>query len=210
MFDESLFDDDAAVVPVTTRENHKAAKCHPESRHAARGLCFSCYVKQYPKAKRASCHPGRIAKTGGLCKSCVDRKLKIENPGYAERQAQNNRNWTKDNAARISEWQTDYQSIPRVRGRKSELGRSRTLAGFSLTPEDEVLILARQGGGCGVCGGESQRAYYDLDHCHETGTVRGLLCGRCNKGLGLLGDNEEAVMRALEYLRSHSKASINE
>jgi hypothetical protein len=71
-------------------------------------------------------------------------------------------------------------------------------------------ILARQGGGCGVCGGESQRAYYDLDHCHETGTVRGLLCGRCNKGLGLLGDNEEAVMRALKYLRSHSKASINE
>jgi hypothetical protein len=132
MFDESLFDDVTAISPVITRENHKAAKCHPESRHAAKGLCFSCYVKQYPKAKRASCHPGRIAKNGGLCKSCVDRKLKIENPAY------------------------------------------------------------------------------DLDHCHETGTVRGLLCGRCNKGLGLLGDNEKAVMRALEYLRSHLKASINE
>lgn len=40
-----------------------------------------------------------------------------------------------------------------------------------------------------------------LDHCHDSNEFRGWLCRKCNTGLGLLGDSEDAILRALEYLR---------
>ena len=40
-----------------------------------------------------------------------------------------------------------------------------------------------------------------LDHDHETGAFRGWLCGRCNKALGLLGDNVAGLERGIAYLR---------
>lgn len=40
-----------------------------------------------------------------------------------------------------------------------------------------------------------------IDHCHDTGRFRGLLCDRCNRGIGMLGDSAEPVQRALDYLR---------
>lgn len=41
---------------------------------------------------------------------------------------------------------------------------------------------------------------FQLDHDHVTGQFRGWLCGRCNRGIGLLGDNTHGVRLALEYL----------
>jgi Recombination endonuclease VII len=42
-----------------------------------------------------------------------------------------------------------------------------------------------------------------IDHCHETGRVRGLLCNACNRGLGLLGDTVDTLERVLLYLKKH-------
>jgi hypothetical protein len=53
-----------------------------------------------------------------------------------------------------------------------------------------------------MCGGPPNgHGGLHFDHCHETGLFRGWLCSKCNSGLGLLGDNEEALERALRYLR---------
>ena len=51
---------------------------------------------------------------------------------------------------------------------------------------------------CGKTGGPPRR--YHVDHCHETGRIRGVLCAGCNTGLGKLGDNREGLLRALDYL----------
>jgi hypothetical protein len=50
---------------------------------------------------------------------------------------------------------------------------------------------------CELCGA---RKATDLDHDHLTGKFRGWLCGRCNRGLGLLGDHLHVVVAALVYL----------
>lgn len=53
---------------------------------------------------------------------------------------------------------------------------------------------------CECCGNSDSRALC-LDHCHETKQFRGWLCNRCNRAIGQLGDNEEALKMALRYLR---------
>ena len=51
---------------------------------------------------------------------------------------------------------------------------------------------------CAICGDECLRLH--IDHNHDTGRVRGLLCGRCNTGIGLLGDSAELCTVAAYYL----------
>lgn len=192
------------------REYHKAALCHPERRHAARGMCVECYTASYPKSKRAQCHPDRLHHTHGLCRSCYEQKLRKELPGYAERHDASSRAWSELNKDRIAEASRKYQRNPRVVEARFRRARASALSRYGLTIEDEVDILGRQGGGCGICGGPSGRKQFELDHDHVTGKLRGLLCPRCNKGIGLLGDSAEGVRKALDYLTNSPARAAKE
>lgn len=75
---------------------------------------------------------------------------------------------------------------------------------FGLSKEDFFNILEKQDSKCALCnkpfvglGGN----ILHIDHCHETGRIRGLLCMPCNVGLGMLGDNEEGLAKALKYVK---------
>lgn len=64
-------------------------------------------------------------------------------------------------------------------------------------------LLARQGGRCALCRGEKPRARFGrfhIDHCHVTDRIRGLLCAKCNLGLGCLGEDTALLFRAIDYL----------
>ena len=64
---------------------------------------------------------------------------------------------------------------------------------FGITPEDYERRLAQQGGGCAVCGRAPKPGKsLHVDHDHETGYVRGLLCFKCNAALGQLDDDLDA------------------
>lgn len=184
---------------------HTRAKCHPSRTHAAKGLCFKCYQEKFnPKAKRATCHTGRLAHAKGLCRSCYDRSLKNDRPDYAERQAENSRKWHDLNKDRVKTTQREYVSQGRVKTRLRVRDREARLAAFGLTLEDEIRLLTQQNNRCPICGTKPKRQF-DIDHNHETGLFRGLICHRCNKGLGLLGDTVEGVQNALNYLLKHEK-----
>lgn len=43
-----------------------------------------------------------------------------------------------------------------------------------------------------------------VDHCHETGKLRGVLCSKCNRALGLMGDSVDNLKRAVQYLKRHN------
>ncbi|MGE3341482.1 MAG: endonuclease VII domain-containing protein [Candidatus Altimarinota bacterium] len=100
--------------------------------------------------------------------------------------------------------QTNTKKYERL---KSELRRYRR---YNLTEDDYKDLLVTQDFRCAICGVDPnnpdsglQRGFH-IDHDHVTGKVRGLLCGRCNVGIGLLGDSEENLEAAIKYLRRAS------
>ena len=72
---------------------------------------------------------------------------------------------------------------------------------YGITGEQYAEMLEAQGGVCAICGRECQsRNRLAVDHCHETGKVRGLLCAHCNRALGMLGDSVNVLTAAVRYL----------
>lgn len=69
---------------------------------------------------------------------------------------------------------------------------------------DYESMLERQGGVCAICMAPHDEVRMCVDHCHDTGRVRGLLCSGCNSAIGLFKESESAMASAIEYLRSHA------
>jgi hypothetical protein len=75
---------------------------------------------------------------------------------------------------------------------------------YGLTPEAYEALLAKAGHACEICrrkpdGTHGRRLV--IDHCHASGVVRGILCDRCNSGLGSFRDDTNALEQAAAYLR---------
>jgi len=72
---------------------------------------------------------------------------------------------------------------------------------YGISYKEYLVMLDAQGGRCAICATEnSGKRAFAVDHCHDTGAVRGLLCGNCNAGIGNLKDSKELLQRAIEYL----------
>lgn len=98
-------------------------------------------------------------------------------------------------AARMREWRHRNPEKVRAQGRRNS--RNRRLRLLGLTTEQYASMTAAQGGVCAVCQQPSDHKLgLMIDHCHDTGTVRGLLWGHCNSALGHARDNP-ATLRAL-------------
>lgn len=93
-----------------------------------------------------------------------------------------------------------YHSTGQASRVKRNMWRRHLRVKYGITPETYAALLAASPY-CGICKrefGESTKAC--LDHCHETGTVRGFLCNACNVGLGSFNDNPELLEAALLWL----------
>lgn len=97
--------------------------------------------------------------------------------------------------------------------------RKVALSAYGLTLDEYLALAEAQDECCAICGAVglasrelvsvADRKYLlAVDHCHETGQIRGLLCTRCNTLLGMARDSEEVLMAAVRYLqRSRAKAA---
>ena len=80
------------------------------------------------------------------------------------------------------------------------------LGKYGMTLDQYNSMLEEQDNTCPLC----ERTFSDLlptniDHCHDQGHVREILCQDCNKGLGWFRDNPESLRRAADYLMQHRK-----
>jgi len=75
--------------------------------------------------------------------------------------------------------------------------------GISQAQFDEML--ESQNGKCAICKADPPTGHkkrLNVDHCHQTGAVRGLLCDACNRGIGLFKDDPERLNKAISYLKT--------
>lgn len=101
--------------------------------------------------------------------------------------------WCKDcqksKRSSLDKWNRGYSAW------KAQLRKS-----FDMTPEDYFEMLESQNGVCWICEKEDGDRRLAVDHDHETGEIRGLLCRNCNVGLGHFKDSASLLARAILYL----------
>jgi hypothetical protein len=128
--------------------------------------------------------------------------------------------WRRETAmvSRQTRWARKRSADPEYRKKKAACGRAYRAAhreklnarrrgkpgdhlkrryGMSLADYD--ALLAHQGGVCAICGKKSKRRLV-VDHCHSLRKVRGLLCDKCNIGLGMFDDDIDRLRAAIAYL----------
>lgn len=104
--------------------------------------------------------------------------------------------YKKSVAGKLAEkrYQDSHKDKMKNRSQKHRLKR------YGLTPESVQELLKLQQGLCKICSKNISKKFH-IDHSHQTGKVRGLLCNNCNMGLGLFKDNEQFLLKAIEYLK---------
>lgn len=68
---------------------------------------------------------------------------------------------------------------------------------YGISKEEFDILVQEQGGKCKIC---ETLGELHIDHDHRSGNIRGLLCGNCNRGIGMFKDNTTLMAKAIEYL----------
>lgn len=111
-------------------------------------------------------------------------------------------NWNSNNKEARKNTIFKYESSKKGKMAK----RKKVLKKYGLTLENYETLYKNQEGKCAIC--ETHYEVLCVDHDHKTNKVRGLLCKSCNKGLGIFGDTENGVQKALQYLTKNTTSKI--
>lgn len=141
--------------------------------------CGGCDKEQLP----SEFHKNRAHKDGlaSQCKTCCDGRVRSER--FRERK----REYRVENLSRIKLYDKSY--------------RLKVVYGIDL--KTYAKMLKDQGEKCLICEVPRSECVKDfhVDHDHKSGKVRGLLCFKCNAGIGNLCDDVKIIERAIRYLR---------
>lgn len=84
---------------------------------------------------------------------------------------------------------------------RKEINMKNRVGRYGISVADYKAMERKQGGKCAICGDPLDKVTTRIDHDHETGEVRGLLCASCNTGIGLLKDSIDVLESAKRYLK---------
>jgi len=177
-------------------------------------LCMKCNIKK----SLDDFYRSNQAKDGKstYCKVCCreDKKIFYQNNkesiqeyvrGYRtanrEKVNANLRRYYKENAEVLkAKKKIKYDEDPQKFQKQTRAIKLKSEYGLTIAKYDIMVII--QAGRCAICAGPPVHGKrLTVDHCHVSGTVRGLLCSNCNVALGLFQEKEIIVERALKYLK---------
>lgn len=162
----------------------------------ATGLC---------RAHHRAAAQAQMAEGSKVCTVCGETKplddfgLRAERGGFKRRPR-----CRECDAARTREWKRknpDY-AIRWREANRDKWNSYRLLQQFGIVQADVDAMLKAQAGLCAICAVEMDKP--NVDHCHASGKVRGLLCRACNLALGFLQDDPDRIDRAAAYVRRHA------
>ncbi|MEV0442738.1 endonuclease VII domain-containing protein [Streptomyces spectabilis] len=146
--------------------------------------CRECAAEYYKRRQAAQGKKVRekveVPEGHKLCRTCNEIKPHSE--------------WHR-NATASDGLSTRCKACRAVQGREGHLKRQ-----YGLTEAQRDEMIAAQKGLCVIC---LKAPPAHVDHCHETGKVRGVLCFNCNSAIGKLGDDPDALRRAISYLEGN-------
>jgi hypothetical protein len=122
-----------------------------------------------------------------VCKTCLERKP-------ISKFSKNGRYY------RGSCKQCENEKIRNSEPRQEQYRRKHFFTRYGITLEQYEAQLDKQGGVCAICCNPPTTRRLCVDHNHETGEVRGLICNSCNRGLGYLKDDSRLLKAAVQYL----------
>lgn len=150
----------------------------------ARKVKYKCTRCKVIKAA-SEFHPDKRKISGrqSWCKQCMAFNSKRHYHRDPKAQVEKAKQWARENP-----------------DRRAAIKRRQRFAQYGITEQDFHVIVESQSGGCAICKRSDESLV--VDHCHKTGAVRGALCQRCNKGIGLLQDDAEILLCASKYLEN--------
>lgn len=141
------------------------------------------------------------------CKACRSRATVEYQRNNREAYRARQKRWRAANPEATRSYVRTYKACldPEKKQAKLERGKDRYIERkYGLTRAQWNALYAAQDGVCALCripGRTGRHSKLVVDHCHETGRIRGLLCGPCNVALGIFGDTEAALKRVFDYVR---------
>ena len=141
---------------------------------------------------------GTVDGLRGDCKSCFKARAKARYPLVREQSIERARKWREDNIERFRENQRRMRANPEFKER-ARAGHLQRKYGLSLAEYESISAL--QGDCCAICRRVPTEGHsLHIDHDHDTGRIRGLLCFCCNNALGDFDDDPSVLRAALRYL----------
>jgi len=157
-------------------------------------MCIKCLVEKDESAFYKQSGKGKTA-LRGMCKSCHTIL---------------GQQWIEKNRERRREHYKVQEANPKRRATRTETYKSPTYKSYDyfrkidqkygLSEEEYWELYEQQSGACAICGQIPEGKRLAVDHNHNSGSVRGLLCQGCNTALGHAKDNANILLKMAEYL----------
>jgi len=128
------------------------------------------------------------------------------------------REWRKNNKEKIKKYDSSWREKNKDKYKASQKkwkqkNKRKVLSDklkriYGISQDQYNDMLQSQGGVCAICSKECEiNKRLSVDHCHNTGEIRGLLCSKCNTALGQMKDSIENLRKAADYLEKHQTIS---
>lgn len=139
--------------------------------------CNTCHIEKANKYFGVNnAMPDNLSNKCKQCTSVARRKNRDDNPEVYKKQ-----------------WQRNKYSKPEYAENR------RLLAAYGITSIVKNFLIRKTNGSCEICGDNTKLV---VDHDHDNSFVRGMLCSKCNRGIGHFDDNIELLQKAIDYLNN--------